>query len=1182
MKKFNNKGFSMVEILAVVVILGIISLIGIAAISRLVKNSRDHYYDTQSDQLVMAAKAYANDDRSILPKMVGGSNRVYLKDLKIKNYIKGDIFDQNKKICDPDKSYVAIFKKNKTDYSYVGYLNCPSCKVKGNEDGYCDTNSEEVPDGEIILTVEKVTVDDGSQQDLVKTAAGTLKMWGNNRNATPTKDIYSYSYKIYRDGVLVFSSGVKRVMGKSKSVNIDNKLTESVPGKIKVVLTVTNEDGFSKTVSKSYDYKDVVPPHCGAVTGEANTKMVGTTRVCEDTAWGNSRDVLVLCRDYKGSGCKMHEFSGHFTRDSGAYGKDTVYVEDLNGIKTPCSVFTCIDREAPTLTVNVYKRLEGKDNVDDYKNETPIKNFEVNSNDTSIHDLGWFNKDYDQGVFFAVTATDIAIIKSYKVEFNETGKYKSAADTGKFDKVASNSDDNIYKTSIKKADYLVGEGRRYIRFTVKDGAGNTSSISFKVEIDRTAPELNVTAGRCKHRTDSDCVNDSFETGTTSSVTADNSNLSKTINMKNWVSKGIKINYDISDKNAINRIWETNSVISMTDEGDVSKGKASNRIDSTNTIVTLNGSVSLSSVGKRQGVLIASDEAGNSTKVIINGYVANTCTVTYSPNGGKFNSNASNVTQKQDYDSYFGDETNGMRNAKDGYYNASRDYYYIESSKEWIAGTSTFDQANRYKAQNVCSGMTDRTDKTITLNVNWKPYKVHIKYNTNGGSLVNPHGAPYSLSGNTVNYNGSEFNASYNGDSNIGDNGLLNYNNPGALNTKNSYYHVDGNNVWYKNSNLTGTAFDQDTNYKASQICDAKTSNCTVTFYTGWKKNTCTINYKPGGSQEIGAYFSNNSNNDTLVLYKDGHMGDWPKKNGMRNARGNSGYYAAKYTDHVVQAGAEWYANIGGRTYYFNQDETYSVDSLCPNLENEPGTADLYVKWLSKKPKFTMYTWNNVGSKCEKYEGTITKASQRPNREYRFAAYKCYCDYSDDDSSLVTAKAYYKRHSSWKLHDCGSILSWNDANAEQRQYCFPVKAHIYYHNNDDGVKACNYEDGHHINEYVYQVCSNGKVYENKSSLWFHGVLWYWGGNNPYRAQFDYILQSDQNVRQENFNSFIKLPDAAKPDTREHNAKFTFGGSKDEIQNACKVYCKSRYGNPRTSNDKIEEADVEEDDGSDEDD
>ena len=729
MKKVNSKGFTMVELLAVVVILGIVSLIGIASISRLVKNSRDHYYDTQSDQLVMAAKAYANADRSILPKMIGGSNRVYLKELKKMNYIKGDIFDQNKQKCDPDKSYVAIFKKNKTDYSYIGYLNCPSCKVKGNSDGYCDTNSEEVPDGEVILTVEKVTVSDGSQQDLVKTASGTLKMWGNNKNATPTKNIYSYSYKIYRDGVLVFSSGVKRVMGKSKTVNISSKLTENVPGKIKVVLTVTNEDGFSKTVSKSYNYKDVVAPQCGAATGEVLTKMVGTTKVCDDTAWSTSRDVWVICRDYKGSGCKMHEFSGHFTRDSGAYGTDTVYVEDLNGTKTPCTVYTCIDRIPPTLTVKVYKRLNGKDNVDDYKNEKPLKTFEVNSNDTSIHDLGWFNKDYDEGVFFAVTATDKAVIKSYKAEFNETGKYKNDAETGKFDKVASNSDNNIYKTSIKKADYLVGEGRRYIRFTVKDGAGNTSSLSFRVEIDRTSPKMTVNIGRCPDRTAACATATSLSDK--SSVTVSDSNLRETVEKKTWVIGGFQIKYNIDEeKNNTSVLFKWDKDYSMTSAGSAKDGDGSTYNPTTSGTITLTGS------GMRQGYLKATDEAGNSVSVTLNGYISNKCTIIYNSNGGVFNKAVSN-TITLSYQDYLDNNTNLMRTVRGSgsyFYGTNGEItryaqvpkakytirrYVLSAGSEWFDGASYYNQNTTYHAQTLCKGMSSsNSDVSKTLSAVW--------------------------------------------------------------------------------------------------------------------------------------------------------------------------------------------------------------------------------------------------------------------------------------------------------------------------------------------------------------------------------------------------------------------------------------------------------------------------------
>ena len=64
--KLNNKGFSMIEILAVVVILGVITTIGVVSVSKLIENSREHYYNTQEEQMVLAAQSYANDNKNIL------------------------------------------------------------------------------------------------------------------------------------------------------------------------------------------------------------------------------------------------------------------------------------------------------------------------------------------------------------------------------------------------------------------------------------------------------------------------------------------------------------------------------------------------------------------------------------------------------------------------------------------------------------------------------------------------------------------------------------------------------------------------------------------------------------------------------------------------------------------------------------------------------------------------------------------------------------------------------------------------------------------------------------------------------------------------------------------------------------------------------------------------------------
>ena len=93
-----------------------------------------------------------------------------------------------------------------------------------------------------------------------------------------------------------------------------------------------------------------------------------------------------------------------------------------------------------------------------------------------------------------------------------------------------------------------------------------------------------------------------------------------------------------------------------------------------------------------------------------------CTVTYSPNGGKFNNHANDVVQTVNWGSYFGDEKDGMRNALGGHYNATRSGYQLNEVNAWTNGIKSFDQRKRYLAQDVCD-LSVKSNST-TLNANW--------------------------------------------------------------------------------------------------------------------------------------------------------------------------------------------------------------------------------------------------------------------------------------------------------------------------------------------------------------------------------------------------------------------------------------------------------------------------------
>ena len=128
-----------------------------------------------------------------------------------------------------------------------------------------------------------------------------------------------------------------------------------------------------------------------------------------------------------------------------------------------------------------------------------------------------------------------------------------------------------------------------------------------------------------------------------------------------------------------------------------------------------------------------------------------CTVTYNPgknpvpnnkNGtaGKFNNNSGSVKESVPYGSYFGDATNGMRNATGGYYNATLDYNHIDSSKAWVDSKNssrTFNENSRYLAQNVCTDLGSNKNSTITLKVNWQKNGIKVNYKAPSGLKLAP-------------------------------------------------------------------------------------------------------------------------------------------------------------------------------------------------------------------------------------------------------------------------------------------------------------------------------------------------------------------------------------------------------------------------------------------------------------
>lgn len=115
MMKF-KKGFTILELAMVIVLIGMIALIAFPLIDRYINNVREDMYETQINNIILAAKDWGFDNRLMLPK----DNEVLeltLGELIEADYISGNIINPNTN--DPfSENCLIIIKKNSQSYSY--------------------------------------------------------------------------------------------------------------------------------------------------------------------------------------------------------------------------------------------------------------------------------------------------------------------------------------------------------------------------------------------------------------------------------------------------------------------------------------------------------------------------------------------------------------------------------------------------------------------------------------------------------------------------------------------------------------------------------------------------------------------------------------------------------------------------------------------------------------------------------------------------------------------------------------------------------------------------------------------------------------------------------------------------------------------------------------------------------
>lgn len=319
-KKKKIRGFTLVEVLGVIVILSILVAIVVPTVSEYIARSKDSYNKSLEKEFVLAGKNYFSMNTKELPRRNSYSTFVTLGELESNGLITGNFVDADKGKC-KDISYVRVKREYKTnEYKYFACLDCENYK---SDNGMCDVN-------ELLKTDNTVTCSIDVKNDMLEGGFSKNNSFNVGLKVKSHLDIKRLYYVDDAGKEIVINRRGSYFSVDSTSIIKVNSNTSELR-----IFVEDYNGGFTTGEGCSVELKyDDVNPVCNISKNPSD-------------AWSKTNvTVTGNCEDTNGSGCAVENVvklvSSSFTGKIGQ-------VCDKVGNCTDCNTTVNIDKTAPTV-----------------------------------------------------------------------------------------------------------------------------------------------------------------------------------------------------------------------------------------------------------------------------------------------------------------------------------------------------------------------------------------------------------------------------------------------------------------------------------------------------------------------------------------------------------------------------------------------------------------------------------------------------------------------------------------------------------------------------------------------------------------------------------------------------------------------------------------------------------------